>query len=118
MKLLLVLPILLATSACASQSETMVYQDLNYYKVDCKQKDQQIAFLRMQLRNTYDNNSRAIILHAMNETTTWCPAPKARPQGCVSVAETMPAGSASSTVCYQNGRERPVINRWEADVDH
>ena len=50
----------------------------------------------------------------------YCPdsAKKQKPQGCVHVDESTPAGSSNGTQCYKNGQKAPAQTRWEATVDN
>lgn len=117
MKQLLILIPFLLTACGTTRTTTMAYQDLNYYKVDCKHPADQYAFLKAQLPNAPDQSTRAVILHAMKEIRDWCPQPNPKPQGCTYVREDFEVGSGQGTICYTKEQTVPVVNKWEALVD-
>ena len=122
----------LALSACANNSvwyrpppQGMEVSDLNYYKWDCDHPEEHVAFLEGQLQTltafAFDDVRRAIIYKNLNEVRMACPPPAPRPVGCVHVREDMTRGTGQATVCNLGPLrplERPVVNRWEAVVDH
>ena len=64
-------------------------------------------------RAVYDQRQLAIIRLTIYQIQTYCPKPVAKPQGCVHLNESFPAGTSQGARCYQNGRVTPVVNRWE-----
>jgi len=132
MKIALILSSLVV-AGCANDTfwynppdQTMAFNDLNHFKWNCENAADQYAFLKYQLRNTtpfpVDYERRAIIFKNMNEIETSCGGvPEPRPTQCVSVREDFARGTGQATVCRGGNLaplERPVVNRWEAIVDH
>jgi hypothetical protein len=121
-----------ALTACANNTvfwnpppQGMAENDLNYYKWNCNSAADQAAFLKAQLATTtpfpVDETRRAIIYKNINEMKMACPPPALKPAGCVNVREDMAHGSGQATVCNLGPLrplERPVVNKWEAVVDH
>ena len=132
MKITVLLSSVLLT-ACANNTvwynppdQTMDFVDLNHFKWSCDHAPDQYAMLKYQLKNTTpfpkDYERRAVIYKNMNEMETACGAPALKPTQCVHVREDMPQGTGQATVC-SSGKglaplERPVVNKWEAVVDH
>jgi hypothetical protein len=64
-----------------------------------------------------DINTIKILTHQLKQ---YCPdnVRKQKPQGCVHLDESTPAGSSNGTQCYKNGQKAPAQTRWEATVDN
>jgi len=122
----------LSMTACANNTvwwnpppQGMQTSELDYYKWNCDHPEEHLAFLRGQLSTTtafaFDEQRRAIIYHNINQIQNTCPPPRPRPVGCVNVREDMTRGTGQATVCNLGPLrplERPVVNKWEAIVDH
>jgi hypothetical protein len=118
MKTVIILLTTLLSACASSRTQTMSYNDLNYFKVDCDRSLEQMTFLKAQLRNAEFQQDRAVIYYNMNQIARWCPAPAPRPQGCLHVREDFNSGSGLATVCRENGKEAPVVSRWETEIDN
>jgi hypothetical protein len=118
MKLLIALVAIALTACGTPRSQTMAYNDLNYYVANCNQPEQQLAFLGEQLRNAPDQHSAAAIKVSMRYIRDWCPTSQRKvAQGCVTARETFTPGSSTAVVCRFGPEQRPLVNRWEADID-
>lgn len=68
-------------------------------------------------RATFDRKQEAIARVIIHQIESYCPRPKPRPQGCVTVTEQMPSGNSQGTRCYYSNNPNARTNRWEALVD-
>ena len=120
MKLLAILATSLTLVACGStRHEIMVYNDLNHYIPNCNQPVQQMAFLKQQLRNAQDQQTKAVVMVSINYINRWCPESQlVREQGCIYARESFDRGSSNATVCRSAASRNPVVNRWETEVDN
>lgn len=102
------------------KAETMDFDDMNHYRTSCNQRDEQLAFLKMQLDNQpfWERRSRAIINYYIRFIKTSCPEMPKKPQGCLNVREDFGDHSSHATVCRADHFKGPVINRWENDIDN
>lgn len=119
--------------ACANNTaiynpppQIMSYEDLNYFKYDCKHAAEAKTFLEYQLRNIsdFDINSRerGMILSILGQMRSDCGFQQPQPVACVHVREDMKSGSANATVCNVDPRglrpaQAPIVNRWDPLVD-
>jgi hypothetical protein len=119
MKLIIAFVAIALTACGTPRTQTMSYNDLNYYVANCNQPEQQLMFLREQLRNAPDQHSAAVIRVSMRYIQDWCPTSQRRvSQGCVNVREQFTPGGSTAVVCRFGPEQRPLVNRWEAEIDH
>jgi hypothetical protein len=109
--------------------QKMGFDELNYYKVDCKHAREQTAFLKTQLTyiSRFDVNSMegAIIHNLLFHLEEDCsPEDQVQlvQQSCLHVREDMNSGSANATVCKavtseSRNDDTLIINHWDAMVD-
>lgn len=64
-------------------------------------------------RAVVDRKHESIIHLTIYQIETYCPKPKPKPQGCIHINESFPAGSSQGARCFQAGKTHPVVNRWE-----
>lgn len=64
-------------------------------------------------RAVVDRKQESIARLTIYQIQTYCPKPVAKPQGCVHVNESFPAGTSQGARCYQQSNPGPVVNRWE-----
>ena len=64
-------------------------------------------------RAMFDRRQEGIARVIIHQIHSYCPAPAPKPQGCVHINETFPAGSSQRARCYQTANPKPVVNRWE-----
>lgn len=148
MRLVLAISLLALAGCSTTTTSKMDVVDLNRFQIDCKYRDEQIAFLQGQIptvndrwrnalritspvasavsiadgtyyeeRAMFDRRQEHIAKNLIRTIHDWCPAPVARPQGCVTVTEQLPSGNGQGTKCYRGNNPKPVVNRWEAIVD-
>jgi len=63
-------------------------------------------------RATFDRKQDAIAKLLIYQIHQHCPKPEAKPQGCIHVNESFPAGDSQGARCYQRATPNPVVNRW------
>jgi hypothetical protein len=123
--LFLIATVSLCLQACAGpvspKTATMPFQNLNSYSTsDCSRKTEQLAFLENQRDNTpfWDKPKLATINYYIRFMQASCGEPAPKPSGCLVASEQFTTGHSQAIVCRDSHFTRPIINRWETEVDN
>ena len=63
------IPVLLVLGGCSTTSHVSTAQ-MNYFKPDCRYKQEQLSFLRSQIDNTHDRQVNQLLVNSSMGTVT------------------------------------------------